>query len=257
MQLFPKYSDNYGTMMNTWDLICFDLDDTLIDYERTFQAAIHHCFTTFFGQQFDFSSWFITFKQCCDRYWNDYACRRLTRTEYRRLRFLETMSVYNRKADHQMADAFQDYFDQVVGRFSVPVDGLIPLLHWLRNRSVPLGVITNGTGRIQREKLYYAGLHPFFSDEAIIISEEVGMKKPDRAIFSYAKQQLAPHCDQPLFIGDSWELDVVGALRANWQAVYFNPRQNAPTTFHQPVAVCNNVNELLVLLREPPDEGKG
>jgi 5'-nucleotidase len=242
-------------MIKKWELICFDLDDTLIDYERTFQAAIHHCFTAFFGQHPHFPQWFAVFKQCCDRYWSDYACRRLTRVEYRRRRFLETMYLFHMKADEKMADEFHTYFDEVVSRFAIPIEGMIPLLHRLRERSIQIGIITNGTSRIQREKIFYLGLGHFFSNEEMIISEEVGYKKPNPAIFHYASHCLAPRSQHRLFVGDSWELDVVGALRANWEAIYFNTRNKAPCTTHRPFAICTNAKQLVSLLCD--QEGRG
>ncbi|BDG36786.1 HAD family hydrolase [Saccharococcus caldoxylosilyticus] len=237
--------------MKQWDAIWFDLDDTLIDYERTFRTAIYHCFTTFFpNQAVSFLPWFRVFKAYCDRYWPDYAGGRLTRKEYRRLRFLETMRVFHIKISVKTADEFHAYFDEVVGRFAIALPGIISLLERLQSLSLPLGIITNGESAIQREKIAYAGLRRFFSDDAVVISEEVGCEKPDVAIFRCAQRRL-PFGKQPVYIGDSWELDVMGALHAGWRAIYF--QQQPVSAVSAPSAViCLSVEQLAsILLGEP------
>ena len=50
-----------------------------------------------------------------------------------------------------------------------------------------LHLITNGFAEIQWIKIEHSGLKPFF--EHIIISEEVGAQKPDKAIFEIAMQR--------------------------------------------------------------------
>ena len=235
--------------MKQWDVICFDLDDTLIDYERTFRAAISHCFTTFCrNKDIDFSSWFRVFKSFCDQYWPEYACGRLTRMEYRRLRFLEAMRTFHIKADTKTADEFHAYFDDIVGRHAIVMPDIVPLLEQLQKLPVQLGIITNGKSAIQREKIVCTGLHRFFPDHAIIISEEIGSEKPDAAIFRCALHRLACGRQQSVYIGDSWELDVMGALNAGWQAIYLNRQKNAPVNRMSSVMICNNAKELASIL---------
>jgi 5'-nucleotidase len=230
-----------------WEVVCFDLDDTIIDYEQTFKRAIQHCFLHFVGndkEDISFEKWFLTFKQFCDLYWDDYQCKRLTRTEYRRRRFLDTMAIFQLEANTNLADEFHHYFDNVVSRFAVPMNGIVGLLHRLHHLSIKMGIITNGTSKVQQNKVYYLGLSRFFPEEVVIVSDELGVEKPNPAIFHYALDKIAPKSQYRLYIGDSWELDVVGALGAKWQAIYFNTRNQPPTTAHQPLAICNNVDEL-------------
>jgi 5'-nucleotidase len=234
--------------MKQWDVIWFDLDDTLIDYERTFRAAAYHCFISLFpNKDVSFSSWFRIFKWCCDRYWPDYASGRLTKKEYRRLRFLEAMRYFYIKVNEKAADEFHAHFDDTVGRFATPLPGIVSLLERLQSFAIPLGVITNGESVIQRAKIAYAGLRRFFPDDAVIISEEVGCEKPDAAIFHCAQRRLAAG-KQPVYIGDSWELDVMGALHAGWQAIYFQQRQPVFNVLSPSVVTCHSVEQLASIL---------
>jgi 5'-nucleotidase len=230
-----------------WEIICFDLDDTLVDYEQTFKRAVRHCFSRFVkksGYNISFEVWFAAFKKFCDLYWRDYQQRNLTRSEYRRRRFLDTMRTFNLKANEDLADMFHHYFDDVVSQFVVPMKGIEPLLNRLYHQSIKMGIITNGAGKIQRNKIRHLGFMRFFSDEFVIVSEEVGVEKPNPAIFHYTLNKIAPNSKYKLYVGDSWELDVLGALEAGWQAIYFNTRKQLPATVHQPLAICYDVSEL-------------
>ena len=74
-------------------------------------------------------------------------------------------------------------------------------------------LITNGFAEIQRSRLSVAGIEDLFDE--IIISEEVGVQKPDERIFEMACE--AAKCTDrrsALMIGDSPTSDIVGAERS-------------------------------------------
>ncbi len=60
-------------------------------------------------------------------------------------------------------------------------------------------------------------LRPFF--DVVVVSGDVGVKKPDPAIFVPALEQTGLVADEALFIGDSPEDDVAGARAAGLQPV--------------------------------------
>ena len=60
-------------------------------------------------------------------------------------------------------------------------------------------------------------LRPFF--DAVVVSGDVGVKKPDPAIFTPALEQTGLVADEALFVGDSPEDDVAGARAAGLRPV--------------------------------------
>lgn len=60
-------------------------------------------------------------------------------------------------------------------------------------------------------------LRPFF--DAVVVSGDVGVKKPDSAIFVPALEQTGLATDEVLFVGDSPEDDVAGARAAGLRPV--------------------------------------
>jgi putative hydrolase of the HAD superfamily len=91
-----------------------------------------------------------------------------------------------------------------------------------------LGMITNGAPDLQRLKLAGTGLAELF--EPLVVSGELGVGKPEPAIFAHALTQAGATPDEAIMIGDSWERDVLGATGAGLRAVWVNPTGAAPPT---------------------------
>jgi len=100
----------------------------------------------------------------------------------------------------------------------------LPTLNALKAR-YPLFVITNGPAYEQRRELALLGLEPFF--EVVAIEGEVGIGKPHPEIFRFVERALGLPPESLLFVGNSWEHDVKGALGAGWHAVWLN-REGLP-----------------------------
>ncbi len=83
-----------------------------------------------------------------------------------------------------------------------------------------LALVTNGASCLQREKLDASGLAEYFS--AVVVSGEVGVGKPDPAIFRHALDELGCEAGHAVMVGDSLTRDVRGALDAGLRAVWVN-----------------------------------
>ena len=85
-----------------------------------------------------------------------------------------------------------------------------------------LGMITNGYIDSQRGRLEATGLTRYF--DPILISEEVGVAKPDAAIFKMALAALQLGRDEVLYIGDSISHDYQGCLNAGIDFCHYCPQ---------------------------------
>lgn len=83
-----------------------------------------------------------------------------------------------------------------------------------------MALVTNGAACLQREKLAASGLSERF--EAVVVSADVGVAKPDSAIFERALSELGVRRDRAVMVGDSIAKDVDGALAAGLDAVWVN-----------------------------------
>ena len=89
-----------------------------------------------------------------------------------------------------------------------------------RARDVPLALVTNGARDSQRDKLSALGIEHWF--EAVVISGEIGVGKPDPGIFELALDRLSAGRDGVWHVGDSLAADVAGAQAAGLTAVWLN-----------------------------------
>ena len=92
------------------------------------------------------------------------------------------------------------------------------------NRLAPvfrLGVITNGYIDSQRGRLNASGLTGYF--DPLLISEEVGVAKPDARIFEMALDQLEMRPADVLYVGDSISHDRAGCTRAGIDFCHYCP----------------------------------
>lgn len=108
----------------------------------------------------------------------------------------------------------------------------------------PLYLISNGFKESQDTKINTTGIGKYF--QHMIISELVGVNKPDKAIFQHALDLAGATKEKSLMIGDSLEADVMGALNFGMDAIYFNPN-GLDKPAHVPVQITH-LKELTLLL---------
>lgn len=109
-----------------------------------------------------------------------------------------------------------------------------------------LGVITNGAPDLQRLKLAGTGLAALF--DPLVVSGDLGIGKPDEAIFAHALAQARARPEEAIMVGDSWHRDVLGATGAGLRAVWVNP-SGAPPPALAPGAAVSVVHDLRDLPR--------
>ncbi|WP_088102461.1 HAD family hydrolase [Halalkalibacter urbisdiaboli] len=234
-----------------WKVICFDLDNTLYSHEMAFKNAIEYCYSHEVVpylkekgiEEVPFEIWFTAFKKNCDRFWNVYEEGNVDAVTYRRLRYEETMHSFSLPSEDIEADRFHKRYDQIVDTFSEPDEALLPLLTWLKQHNIKTGVISNGAVETQMRKMKKLGLTENIID-GVVISAEVGFSKPDPNIFKIMEQELGEKAAECLFIGDTWEQDVIGACNAGWDVVYLNSRKKSPTTNDKPIKICDSLGEV-------------
>lgn len=90
----------------------------------------------------------------------------------------------------------------------------------LRARGFQLGVVSNADGRVPAA-LAAAGLAEHFA--VVIDSHLVGLEKPDPRIFRLALDACGATPAEALFIGDIYEIDIVGARNAGMTALLLDP----------------------------------
>ena len=99
-------------------------------------------------------------------------------------------------------------------------------------------VVTNGTVAQQERKLSHTGL-----DREVagwIVSEGVGLRKPDPAIFQLAAARAGQSLESAMMIGDSAEADIGGARAAGVAAVWLHRGRPWPLNAFEPDYVADS-----------------
>lgn len=96
----------------------------------------------------------------------------------------------------------------------------LELLERLRARGVPLGLVTNGDARQQRDKIERYDLARFF--DAIVVEGEFGAGKPDEVVYRAALARLDVPAADAWMVGDHLEFDVDGPQRLGIRGVWLD-----------------------------------
>ncbi len=126
------------------------------------------------------------------------------------------------------------------------VRGAVPLLAALAGR-VRIGIVSNNLFDEQLDKLRLCGLEPFV--HALIVSERVGVSKPDPAIFSAALEGVGCRADEAVMVGDSWIADIAGAHAVGIRPVWFNPMELPLPDGAEPVAQLRSLEPVNAVMR--------
>jgi putative hydrolase of the HAD superfamily len=109
----------------------------------------------------------------------------------------------------------------------------------LRAAGLRLGIVSNSDGRVE-QALAASGLRAYF--DVVIDSSLVGVEKPDPAIFRAALDALGIGPEEALYVGDLYEVDVVGARAAGIEAVLLAPSSPGPG---RPCRTAGSIGELV------------
>jgi FMN phosphatase YigB (HAD superfamily) len=110
--------------------------------------------------------------------------------------------------------------DSGLGIWCVPVDGFHETMDALDERGIVAGIISNSDGRLadRLSKLGLSGRFSFILDSAVL-----GVSKPDARIFETATLTSAVPAGESAYVGDYYEIDVVGARAVGMRPVLFDP----------------------------------
>lgn len=202
--------------------IFFDLDHTIWDFDKNAQETLHELYLHYKLEELGLASaedFINTYTENNHRLWADYHVGKITKETLRAERFSKTfiqLGVHPEKIPHQ----FEDDYVRITPTKTNLFMGSEKVLAYLQKKYT-LHIISNGFKESTLIKMEVSGLNPYFTN--VIISEDVGINKPDKAIFEYALDKAKATKQESIMIGDSIEADIRGAQNFGMKAIYFNP----------------------------------
>lgn len=227
--------------MGKYEAVLFDLDDTLLDRDKAvdvmFSIILERCYKNIEEVQED--------------------------NMLQKLKMLFSFKQYDNRGYSNKTRVLNDFFDEYPPTFRIPNSEIIDF--WNTNfpncfsldssikdvikkvRShVKTAIVTNGGTQVQKAKIMKTNLDLFF--EVIIVSDEVGIAKPDPGIFELALNRLDVSPESTLFVGDNLEKDIGGCQSAKIKGIWYNPNNRKNCTTVKPFAEINNLQEILTYI---------
>jgi putative hydrolase of the HAD superfamily len=208
--------------MKQYTHIFFDLDHTIWDFDKNAEETLHELYGTYQLKDLGLHSadvFIETYTRNNHQLWADYHLGKVTKQHLREMRFKKTFIDLGVEP-HLMPLAFEDDYVRICPTKTNLFPGAHETLQYL-SAKYPLYLISNGFKESQDTKMKTTDISKYF--KGIVISELVGVNKPDKAIFQHALDLAGATKENSLMIGDSLEADVMGALNFGMDAIYFNP----------------------------------
>ena len=132
-----------------------------------------------------------------------------------------------------------------------PFDDVRPFMRSAQEAGLRLGVITHGLTSKQAEKLIRLGLSEMLDPEAIFISDQVGISKPNPKLFALAARRLALEPVQCMMVGDNLTNDIAPARELGMRTAWaFRAAKEGQDLAIRPDHKVETFRELAGILRE-------
>ena len=200
----------------------FDLDHTIWDFDKNAEEALHELYDIYKLKELGLHSadlFIETYTRHNHRLWAEYHVGKITKTELRDARFKQTFLDMGLHPD-VIPSGFEDDYVKLCPTKTNLFPDAHETLQYLQSKYT-MHLISNGFQESTVMKISGTNIGGYF--QHVIISEVVGVNKPDKAMFEHALNLARATKAESLMIGDSLEADVYGALNFGMDAIYFNP----------------------------------
>ncbi|WPC43967.1 YjjG family noncanonical pyrimidine nucleotidase [Clostridium sp. JS66] len=226
-----------------YEIIIFDADETLFDFKRSERDAFKNAMLEF-NIEYDENYHLKIYSDINKAIWKEFEKRLITQEKLKVERFKRLSDKLDLKFDEVK---FARSYMKHLANASFLYDDSISLVESL-HKSYKLSIVTNGLTDVQNKRIRKSVIAKFFED--IVISEEVGVSKPDSKIFELALNNIK-HTDKSkvLIVGDSLTSDIQGGINSGIDTCWLNSNKIANTTKFKPTYEISNLMKLMDILK--------
>ncbi|MHC6528813.1 pyrimidine 5'-nucleotidase [Vibrio proteolyticus] len=194
-----------------YDWILFDADETLFHFD-----AFKGMQLMFARKGIEFTQQdFAEYQQVNKPLWVDYQNGDITADELKHTRF----DLWAKKLETTTAE-LNTAFLEAMADICTLLPGAKELMEALSGKA-RMGIITNGFTELQAIRLERTGMSSYF--DHIVISEQVGIAKPDEGIFAHAMSLMGHPCkSKVLMVGDNPHSDILGGMNFGIETCWLN-----------------------------------
>ena len=225
-----------------YDVILWDADDTLLDFQRSEASALERAFA-----EYDLP---LTeeirrgYLEINHGLWKALERGEVTKQQVLDQRFQRTFHLFGLNAPHD--GSFERTYQRMLGEGAFLLPDAESVLRALSGRCRQ-AIVTNGVTATQRNRLRLCGLDRIMDD--VFISEQLGAAKPQRAFFDAVFDRLGrPPRERVLIVGDSLTSDMHGGEVAGIDRCWFNPHGVENTSGVEVTWEIRRLPELLAIV---------
>ena len=226
-----------------YEVILFDIDETLFDFQKTEKEALKNTFIEF-NLQYEEDFHLAKYKEMNKVLWKKLEENQISLKDLKEKRFekyLEDLSI------NISYEIFNKAYINNLGRGSFLLPKAQDTVKAL-SQNHQLAVITNGFEDVQKPRIEKSGLSEYFKE--IIISESVNYSKPHPSIFEIALKNLN-YFDKSkvLMVGDSLSSDIQGGINFGIDTCWYNPSNIEPKENIKANYTIKSLDELISLVK--------
>lgn len=205
--------------MRKYTTILWDLDQTILDFDKSMDYALR---ASFKNLGLSITDEIVSrYAAINDSYWKRLELGEVTKEEVLLGRFRTLFEEL--KITQYQAEDIADYYQEKLGSVAFFLEDADKVIIRLKEAGYKQYILTNGVNRTQAHKIQISGLDQLM--DGVFVSELIGYPKPMKeyydVCFSHLKGISRSEC---LIIGDSLTSDMRGANNAGVAACWYNPQ---------------------------------
>ena len=216
--------------MKQYKALFLDWDDTIGDWTTAEHKALEELYA-----HYRLDRLYTTFEDYLNAYkpynlelWGMYGRGEITKERLHLQRFLRPLITANGEWTNaqELAHEMGAEFLRLTNKHFCLMPDAATVVPYLASK-YPLTIISNGFKEVQYYKFAHSGLASCFTHT--IISEEVGINKPQPEIFRIALERNGITAGEAVMIGDSYTSDIAGAKAAGIDQIWIHEGETDET----------------------------
>ncbi|MBR6766455.1 MAG: YjjG family noncanonical pyrimidine nucleotidase [Clostridia bacterium] len=202
-------------MAYPYKAVLMDADDTLFDFGAGNRRAVNALMDEIGYHHPDRFDQYQEINHAC---WEALERGEMTQAELQVARWARFLERYGLDNDPETT---ANRFVEILGQQVILLPHAEEAMKFIAAR-LPVVILTNGITAVQKSRMAKSAVRDYISD--LVISQEVGISKPNPGIFQYALERLGLKPEEVIMIGDSPSSDILGANNAGIDACWYNPK---------------------------------
>lgn len=206
--------------MKRYDFILFDIDGTLLDFEKAEKVGMKETLTRF-GLRND-DEVLDAYNEINISHWQMFEVGELSLDK---LLVRRHEALFERYGFQQDAAKFNDYYESRLKNCGYLVEHALDVLDFVKSKFCKMAIITNGLYETQTNRIAISKLNEYF--QHIYISEKIGYCKPQKEIFEHIFKEIGGNIKKEniLIVGDSLTSDIKGGNNFGIDTCWINPHK--------------------------------